>query len=69
MTENKEGLWYVSQPFRLGGAGKEAYREEVLQGLIEKGYDVIHPFNAFRLITSRVTRLWAETKQCSTVAS
>lgn len=47
MIERKEGLWYVSQPSRLGGSRKEEYREEVLQDLITRGYDVIHPFNAF----------------------
>lgn len=47
MKEQKHNLWYVSQPSRLGGVGREAYREEVLQELMSAGYAVVHPFNAF----------------------
>lgn len=46
MNKKLDGLWYVSQPSRLGGTGKEVYREQVLCELIAKGYHVIHPFNA-----------------------
>jgi hypothetical protein len=47
MRSKNDGLWYVSQPSRLGGIGCEDYREQVLKELIARGYDVIHPFNAF----------------------
>ncbi len=47
VSARKSSLWYVSQPSRLGGTGKEKYRNQVLEKLIDQGYDVVHPFNAF----------------------
>ena len=47
MSSNMSSLVYLSQPSRLGGSGKEEYREHVIKEMSDKSINVIHPFEAF----------------------